>query len=195
MSDKASQTKQLDDDQKMSRAQDTFIYEAIKYMESGYPMERGQGTVSLNKAGELSIKGLNEDKSRIDWDVKVTGSMKGSWPNFEIVTNSTVDQAGTVVHKENANYKTGVSKEEYYFANGKNDKSNVMTGSCQTFDDSSKVCDFKLDGGTAHVEQGPSKDDVTKSKISMKTADGEQSIDFTYTTSGKIGTYSYEKSK
>lgn len=195
MSDKASQTKQLDDDQKMSRAQDTFIYEAIRYMESGYPMESGQGTVSLNKAGELSIKGLNEDKSRIDWDVKVTGSMKGSWPNFEIVTNSTVDQAGTLVHKENANYKTGASKEEYYFAGGKNDKSNVMTGSCQTFDDSSKVCDFKLDGGTAHVEQGPLKDDVTKSKISMKTADGEQSIDFTYTTSGKIGTYSYEKSK
>ncbi len=193
MSDNITRPARFDEEQKMNKAQDTFIYEAITYMKSGYPMEKGQGVVSLNSTGDLEIKGLNADKSIIDWDVKLSGTIKGTWPEFELVTNSNVAKNYSIVHKENVNYKTGTSQEEYFFT-GRKDKGE-MSGSCQSLDDGSKVCDLKFTGGTAHVEQSAAKNGTVESTIGVKTKEGEQSINLTYTTSKDIATYSYEKSK
>lgn len=189
---------------KLQTARELLVTEAANFMIAGYPLEKGQGTVSQNPDGSFRIAGLNKDLSVIDWDTKFSRKVTGSGPNMQAIDKATfVEGGGYLEHKHAVDsQKQAKSPGDEVSIKGTDGKNKFeMKGVCNSGDNGSSECTYDAKNshggsGKAQITFTPIDDYRSKTTITVKTTDVDRTTDLIFTMgaskSAPTATYEYE---
>lgn len=182
----------------MESARNVLSAAAVSYMARGGLPESGTGTIVTDDNGTQHIAGINDGFSRINWSE--TPSKTAS----ALTTKETSDFGNSkLVHTQtkDANNPNKYQDElTQILSNGK--VSLDMKGQCEVSADGSQHCSYevKSSSGSGTADITTSKETINKeyevwmakSKIDVKTENGDVSADLTYKVSGDVAAYDYK---
>jgi hypothetical protein len=191
--------------EKLESARQVLVTEAADYMVAGYPLEKGQGTVSASPDGTFRIAGLNKDLSVVDWDAKFTRTTSGSSPNIEVTDKGTHIPSNTSLEHRQVVDTTDhpkSSKDELLLKSASGAEIIGMKGVCTLEANGASDCNYDIttkdgDTGKAHITFTPIDENTSRSTISVKTNDVDRSAELIFTIglakSAPTATYEYNR--